>query len=134
MPCFLIHSQGWDLVKSLTCPNQSVTKGRDLKAKCRKLDMMPPPWHHFLLKTQKRLSDWWTSPKLFSSWIQNACQKLDTFYEMESPQGKLVKKKCTDQLWPRATRINPTAMDLLGIRKYIIYWISILCEIVAPVR
>lgn len=43
-----------NLVKSLTCPNQSMTKGKDLKAKARKFDTLPS---YFIEdKTQKCLS------------------------------------------------------------------------------
>ena len=57
--------------------------------------------------------DRWTCLKLLSSWIQNTCQRVENFYRIGSPEGK--KKKCTDQLFPRALRINPLLLISLGL-------------------
>jgi hypothetical protein len=58
IPCCLIHSQqetvDQNLAKSLTCSNYSMAEGKDLKAKGKTLDMVPPLWHRILLKTRPK--------------------------------------------------------------------------------
>lgn len=58
--------------------------------------------------------DRWTCLKLLSSWIQNLSERVENFYRIGSAGGK----KCTDQLFPRALRINPTSLDQFGIGKW----------------